>query len=103
MRSSPQVTFPTAISRISRRRSFGRVAIAFTGCCGPPVCSPLFQGFRHAARLGRISPPGWSLLPGAPALTRTGLAPARTTRLSGRTIPGNRNSTSKTTIVRHIW
>src|SRR3954451_11881364 len=36
--------------------------------------------------LGRISPPGWSLLPGAPALTRTGLPPARTTRLSGRTI-----------------
>ena len=35
---------------------------------------------------GRISPSGWSLLPGAPALTRTGLAPARTTRLSGRTL-----------------
>ena len=45
-----------------------------------------FKGFRHSARLGRISPPGWSLLPGAPALTRTGLAPARTSRLSGRTI-----------------
>jgi hypothetical protein len=45
-----------------------------------------FQGFRHSARLGRISPPGWSLLPGAPALTRTGLPPARTTRLSGRTM-----------------
>src|SRR5262249_6812551 len=34
----------------------------------------------------RISPSGWSLLPGAPPLTRTGLPPARTTRLSGRTI-----------------
>src|SRR5215467_4188526 len=43
-----------------------------------------FKGFRHSARLGRISPPGWSLLPGAPALTRTGLSPARTMRLSGR-------------------
>src|ERR1035437_9862680 len=48
-----------------------------------PLC---FKGFRHSAWLGRISPPGWSLLPGAPALTRTGLAPARTTRLSGRTM-----------------
>jgi len=45
-----------------------------------------FKGFRHSARLGRISPPGWSLLPGAPALTRTGLSPARTTRPSGRTM-----------------
>jgi len=45
-----------------------------------------FKGFRHSARHGRISPLGWSLLPGAPALTRTGLAPARTTRLSGRTM-----------------
>src|SRR5437016_14670738 len=44
-----------------------------------------FKGFRHSARLGRISPLGWSLLPGATALTRTGLPPARTTRLSGRT------------------
>ena len=43
-----------------------------------------FKGFRHSARLGRISPSGWSLLPGAPALTRTGLSPARTMRLSGR-------------------
>ncbi len=45
-----------------------------------------FKGFRHSARLGRISPPGWCLLPGAPALTRTGLSPARTSRLSGRTM-----------------
>jgi len=44
------------------------------------------KGFRHSARRGRISPLGWSLLPGAPALTRTGLTPARTIRLSGRTI-----------------
>src|SRR5258708_5328121 len=44
------------------------------------------EGFRHSARLGRISPPSWSLLPGAPALTRTGLPPARSTRLPGRTI-----------------
>jgi hypothetical protein len=34
----------------------------------------------------RISPPGWSLLPGAPAFTRAGLSPARTARLSGRTM-----------------
>ena len=45
-----------------------------------------FKGFRHSARPERISPLGWSLLPGAPALTRTGLSPARTIRLSGRTI-----------------
>src|SRR5436190_24383176 len=45
-----------------------------------------FKGFRHSAWLGWISPSGRSLLPGAPALTRTGLAPARTTRLSGRTM-----------------
>src|SRR5450432_1401045 len=45
-----------------------------------------FKGFRHSARRGRISPSGWSLLPGAAALTRTGLAPARTSRLSGRTM-----------------
>src|ERR1035441_2294743 len=45
-----------------------------------------FKGFRHSARLGRISPPGWRLLPGVSALTRTGLSPARTIRLSGRTI-----------------
>src|SRR5450759_4316726 len=45
-----------------------------------------FKGFRDSARRGRISPFGWSLRPGAPALTRTGLSPARTTRLSGRTI-----------------
>ena len=49
--------------------------------------APLLQGFRHSARPTRISPLGWSLLPGAPALTRTGLSPARTTRLSGRTMP----------------
>jgi hypothetical protein len=46
-----------------------------------------FKGFRHSAWHGRISPPVWSLLPGAPALTRTDLSSARTTRLrSGRTI-----------------
>src|SRR5258708_39777203 len=45
-----------------------------------------FKGFRHSARLGWISPSGWSLLPGAPALTRTDLSSARTTRLSGRTM-----------------
>ena len=49
-----------------------------------PLCC---KGFRHSARPARIFPLGWSLLPGAPALTRTGLAPARTTRLSGRTMP----------------
>src|SRR5665213_1062509 len=49
--------------------------------------APLFfKGFRHSASHGRISPPDGSLLPGAPALTRTGLSPARTSRLSGRTI-----------------
>ncbi len=50
--------------------------------------APLFfKGFRHSASYGRISPPAWSLLPGAPALTRTGLPPARPSRLrSGRTI-----------------
>ena len=48
-----------------------------------PLC---FKGFRHSAWYGRISPPAWSLLPGAPALTRTDLSSARTTRLSGRTI-----------------
>src|SRR5256885_7897460 len=52
-----------------------------------------FKGFRHSAWLGRISPSGRSLLPGAPALTRTGLSPARTSRLSGRTI-GNQYSAS---------
>jgi hypothetical protein len=31
---------------------------------------------------GRISPPGWSLLPSAPARTRAGLSPARTARLN---------------------
>src|SRR5579863_6816377 len=45
-----------------------------------------FKGFRHSARLGRISPSGWSLLPGAPALTRTRLSLVRRTRLSGRTM-----------------
>lgn len=45
-----------------------------------------FKGFRHSASAGRISPPASSLLPGATALTRTGLSPARTIRLSGRTI-----------------
>ena len=33
-----------------------------------------------------ISLPGWGPLPGALALTRTGLSPARRTRLSGRTM-----------------
>jgi len=45
-----------------------------------------FKGFRHSASYGRISPSAWSLLPGAPALTRTGLSPVRTSRLSGRTM-----------------
>ena len=45
-----------------------------------------FKGFRHSASYGRISPPAWSLLPGTPALTRTDLSSARTSRLSGRTI-----------------
>jgi len=36
--------------------------------------------------VGRISPSDWSLLPGASALTRTGLPPARSTRLPGRTM-----------------
>ena len=54
-----------------------------------------FKGFRHSARLGRISPPGWSLLPGAPALTRTGLAPARTTRLQDAPFP-HRSKKAKT-------
>ena len=45
-----------------------------------------FKGFRHSASYSRISPPVGSLLPGAPALTRTGLPPVRTSRLrSGRT------------------
>jgi hypothetical protein len=45
-----------------------------------------FKGFRHSASCGRISPPDGSLLPGAPALTRTDLSSARTPRLSGRTM-----------------
>ena len=50
-----------------------------------PLC---FKGFRHSASYGRISPPDGSLLPGAPALTRTDLSSARTSRLrSGRTMP----------------
>lgn len=40
--------------------------------------------FRRSAWLGRISPLGWSLLSGAPALTRRGLAPAGRSRISGR-------------------
>jgi hypothetical protein len=49
--------------------------------------APLFfKGFRHSASCGRISPPDGSLLPGAPALTRTDLSSARTSRLSGRTL-----------------
>jgi hypothetical protein len=49
--------------------------------------APLFfKGFRHSASYGRISPPDGSLLPGAPALTRTDLSSARKSRLSGRTI-----------------
>jgi hypothetical protein len=43
-------------------------------------------GFRRPALVCRISPSIWGLLPGAPALTRTDLASARTTRLSGRTM-----------------
>src|SRR5580704_9509271 len=42
-------------------------------------------GFRRPALVCRISPSNWGLLPGAPALTRTDLSSARTTRLSGRT------------------
>jgi len=45
-----------------------------------------FNGFRHPARTEGIAALVWGLLPGAPALTRTGLAPARRTRLSGRTM-----------------
>jgi len=45
-----------------------------------------FNGFRRPALAGGISAFGWDLLPGAPALTRTGLSPARRTRLSGRTM-----------------
>ena len=45
------------------------------------LLSSLSKGLRHAAPPGRSSPPGWSLPPGAPALTRTGLSPARTARL----------------------
>ena len=45
-----------------------------------------FTGFRRPALAWRISSPDWGLLPGAPALTRTDLSSARTTRLSGRTM-----------------
>jgi hypothetical protein len=54
-----------------------------------------FKSFRHSAWLGRISPSGRSLLPGAPALTRTGLSPARTSRLSGRTIGHQYNANGR--------
>ena len=35
----------------------------------------------------RVSPTSWGLLPGAPVLTRAGLAPAGLVQLAGRTIP----------------
>ncbi len=47
--------------------------------------APLFQGLTPGS-YGRISPPAWSLLPGAPALTRTDLSSARKSRLAGRTM-----------------
>src|SRR5579863_7454527 len=48
-----------------------------------------FTDFRRPALAVRISPAGWGLLPGAPALTRTRLSLARRTRLSGRTMVTN--------------
>jgi hypothetical protein len=61
-------------------------AAGFTSCCGPRCCSPptafAAQGFRrHASPFG-LSAPGGGLLPGAPALTRTGLSPAGSMRHS---------------------
>ena len=60
--------------------------IAFTDGCSPFICSPLLQGLSTLRLAARISPRDRSLLPGASALTRTGLAPARTSPLSGRTM-----------------
>src|ERR1700733_13763103 len=54
-----------------------------------------FTGFRRPALARRISPSGWGLLPGAPALTRTDLSSARTTRLSGRTMFNYRTAKEK--------
>src|SRR5271166_7077637 len=56
-----------------------RVAARFLAPCSR-------TGFRRPALVCRISPSNWGLLPGAPALTRTDLSSARTTRLSGRTM-----------------
>jgi len=50
-----------------------------------PLRSRMLSGLFPSVSRAFDTPLGWSLLPGAPALTRTGLAPARTTRLSGRT------------------
>jgi hypothetical protein len=42
-----------------------------------PACLlPPLRGFEHPASDTQISPPAWGLLPGAPALTGTGLSPA---------------------------
>jgi hypothetical protein len=65
-----------AVKRAARLpRCSSDEAAGFTSCCGPRSCS-LRRGFRHPARAAGISPRAWGLLPGAPALTRTGLAPA---------------------------
>src|SRR5512140_3417155 len=55
-------------------------AAGFTSCCGPRCCSPpaalAVEGFRHQASPFSLSAPGAGLLPGSPAITRTGLSPA---------------------------
>ncbi len=55
------------------------------------------RGFRHPARATGISPCStWDLLPGAPALTRTGLSPAGTVQREAAALPptGARRSAS---------
>ncbi len=59
----------------ARPHCFSDEAAGFTSCCGPRSCS-LRRGSRRPARAAGISPRAWGLLPGALALTRTGLAPA---------------------------
>jgi hypothetical protein len=75
---------PSDTSPPDRRRTGPEFQAGYT--VPPLVCSPLFQRLLTLRSAGRISPSGWSLLPGASALTRTGLPPVRTTRLSGRTM-----------------
>jgi hypothetical protein len=71
------------VAKCSTRRSHcpSVEAAGFTSCCGPRTRSPRHvllrdAGFRRPAWAVGISPDAWGLLPGALALTRTGLTPA---------------------------